>query len=159
MKKSEKKSLLAGLFGLVAIYLLLVVFVPYSTATNVFVDHFTTVKSHIVSDVYFYGILIVILGLLYWFLIYRPKRVGKGRKAKDVSMARKVFFALVFVYAILLVVLPYVTLPATAAQTWVTVFDHFIAVKDAIISDFGFLLLAGGGLGAGYYFLVYKPKV
>ena len=159
MKKSEKKSLLAVLFGLIFIYALLVVFVPHSSYSNAFTDHFVTVNNAVKGDVQFLGIVVGLVALLYYFLMYRPRKVGKGRKSVEISTARKVVFGLVVVYAILLIVLPYITLSGTAAAWLVTVWDHFIGLKNVITSDFSFLLLVSLVLGGLYYFFVYKPKV
>lgn len=165
MKNSQKKWLKALLFALAAIYALLIVFVPYFTlpatasagVTSVY-DHFVSMKGHVTGDVLFLILVVGILAGLYYFLIYRPKKVGKGKKAREISMARKVVWFAAIAYAVLLIAVPYVTLGATAAAWLVTVQDHFISVKDAIASDFTFLLFAGLLIGSGYYFLVHKPK-
>lgn len=79
-------------------------------------------------------------------------------KKKDKKIALTVLFALIGLYVILVIALPYVTLPVTAAAWIVSIFDHFIAVKDAVTSDTTFLAIVIGVLVALYYFLLYRPR-
>lgn len=166
MKKSDKKSDLAVLFILLGLYLVLVVAIPYATLSltagatlTAIYDHFVSMKASLKGDVYFLAIVIGILVALYYFMIYRPKKVSRGKKAKEISLARKIGFGLVVAYGLLLIVLPYITLPVDAAAYLVSIWDHFQGVKDAIISDFSFLALSATALFGGYYFMVYKPKL
>lgn len=166
MKKTQKKWLLSALFALLGLYIILIVAIPYftlsgsagATLTAIY-DHFVEMKGYVVGDVLFLAIIAGVLILTYYFMIYRPKRVGKGMKAKDVSNIRKVVWYAILLYGLLLIAVPYITL-APAAQAWLVTFkDHFVTVKNAIASDFSFLALTGALLGAGYYFFVYKPKL
>lgn len=166
MKKREKKTLLAVLFGLVGLYLVLVVAVPYMTLSltagailTAIYDHFVSMKSSLTGDVYFLAIVIGIIVTLYYFLVYKPKKVGKGRKAKEISLVRKISFGLIVTYGILLIALPYIVLPVGSATYMVSIWSHFQSVKDAITNDFSFLALAAAVLGGLYYFFVYKPKL
>lgn len=161
MKKKDKKTALSVLFALVGLYVILVIALPYvvlpaTTAAwivSIF-DHFIAVKDAVTSDTTFLAIVIGALVALYYFLIYRPRKVSKGKK--EITTARKVVFGMIVVYGLLLIVIPFITY---GAAWFVTFQDHFVAVKDAIKSDIGFLALAGAVLFGGYYFLVYKPKL
>lgn len=157
MTKNDLKSFLKLAFVLVGLYILLMVFVPRSSASNAFVDHFTMVKDAVMGDGLFYIFVLALVGILYYFLIYRPQK--SKRKNKEISTIRVAAFLIVVGYAILLVVLPYLTVAVTAPAYWITIVDHFILVKDVIQSDFVFLVLAAGLMSGLYYFLVYKPKV
>lgn len=166
MKKTQKKWLLSALFAVLGLYVILIIAIPYftlavsagATVTAIY-DHFVMMKSHLTGDVLFLAIVAGVLVGTYYFLVYKPKRVGKGKQAKDISNTRKIVFYAIVLYGLLLVAVPYIVLPVDAAAYLVTFQDHFIAVKDAIASDFSFLALSGGLLGAGYYFFVYKPKL
>ena len=166
MKKGDKKKLLAGIFVLFGLYLILVVAIPYMTLSltagatlTAIYDHFVSMKANFTGDVYFLAIVIGVLVGLYYFLVYKPKKVGKGRQTKEISTARKFGFVLVLGYALLLVVLPYITLPVDSAAYLTSIWSHFQTVKDTITSDFAFLALSAAVLGGGYYFSVYKPLV
>lgn len=161
MKKKDKKTALSVLFALVGLYVILVIALPYvvlpvTTAAWIvtFFDHFATVKDAVTSDTTFLAIVIGALVALYYFLIYRPRKVSKGKK--EITTARKVVFGMIVAYGLLLIVIPYIGYTAVWFETFQ---DHFIAVKDAIKSDIGFLALASAVLLGGYYFLVYKPKL
>lgn len=166
MKKTQKKWLLSALFALIGLYIILIVAIPYftlaasagETLTAIY-DHFVTMKGYVVGDVLFLAIIAGVLILTYYFMIYRPKRVGKGKQAKDISTGRTVVWYAILLYGLLLIAVPYITLQPDAAAWLVTFQDHFVTVKDAIASDFSFLALTGGLLGVGYYFFVYKPKL
>lgn len=166
MKKDEKKSILKVVFGLAGLYILLIVFVPYLTlsatagslVTSIY-DHFAMMKTNLVGDVHFLLLVIGMLVALYYFMIYRPKHPGKGKRGQQITTARQWSFYALVAYGILLVIFPYITLAVTAQPWLVTIYDHFTAVKTAIASDFSFLALAAGLLYAGYYFMVYKPKL
>jgi len=158
MSKSTKKSVLAVLCGLLALYILGVVFIPRSSYDNAFTQHFVSVYNAVQGDVFFILFMLVLTGGLYYFMIYKPKHPKKG-KSRDVSTARKVLFYAALVYIALLVIIPYITLPGTAAAWLVTFFDHFIMIKDVIMSDYALLTVLLLVLGAAYYFMVYKPKV
>jgi cytochrome bd-type quinol oxidase subunit 2 len=161
VKKKDKKTALSVVFALVGLYVILVIALPYvvlpvTTAAwivSIF-DHFITVKNAVTSDTTFLAIVLGALVALYYILIYRPRHMKKNKK--EITTTRKFVFVLVALYALLLIVLPYITYTAT---WFVTIQDHFVAVKDAIKSDIGFLALAAAVLFGGYYFMVYKPKL
>ena len=161
MKKKDKKIALTVLFALIGLYVILVIALPYVTLpvtaaawiVSIF-DHFIAVKDAATSDTTFLAIVIGALVALYYFLLYRPRHVKKNKK--KVSTARIYAFAAITVYGLLLIVLPFITY---TGSWFVTIQDHFVAVKDAIKSDIGFLALAGSLLFGGYYFMVYKPKL
>ena len=166
MKSKAQKILLSIVFILAGIYIVALVFVPYATpavTTAAWImsiyDHFVSVNAAVRGDAYFYLILIGVLVALYYYLIYKPMHVkGKKSKVQAVSTARLLVFSAVVVYGLLLIILPYITLPVSAAALQ-PFFDHFSTVKNAIMDDYMFLALTLGALGLGYYFMVYKPKL
>lgn len=166
MKKTQKKWLLTALFALVALYVILIVAIPYFTLSasagvtvTAIYDHFVMMKDYVTGDVLFLAIIAGVLVVTYYFLIYRPKRIGKSKKTREISNVRKVVWYAILLYGLLLIAIPYITLQPSAAAWLVTFQDHFVTVKNAIASDFSFLALTGGLLGIGYYFFVYKPKL
>ena len=166
MKKSQKKWTLTAVFALLAIYILAIVFVPRltlavdagATVTAVY-DHFVMMKDNLFGDATFLALVLGLLAALYWFLVYRPKSVKKGRGSKDISTVRKLVFVVALVYGLLLIIVPWITLPVDAAAGLVTFQTHFIDVKEIFVSDVSFLAISAAILGGGYYFLVYKPKL
>ena len=166
MKSKAQKILLSIVFILAGIYIVALVFVPYATpavTTAAWImsvyDHFVSVNAAVRGDAYFYLILIGVLVALYYYLIYKPMHVkGKKSKVQAVSTARLLVFSAVVVYGLLLIILPYITLPVSAVALQ-PFFDHFSTVKNAIMDDYMFLALTLGALGLGYYFMVYKPKL
>jgi len=73
--------------------------------------------------------------------------------------ALQILFALVALYVILVIAIPHIVLPVTAAAWLVTVHGHFVDVKSAVQSDAAFFGIIAGVIVAFYYFLVYKPKI
>lgn len=153
-------------FSVLALYILAVFGIPHltlavdasATWTSIY-NHFVDVKTAIAGDEYFILVVVGLLAALYYVMIYKPKKIGKGKKAQNISMTKKVVFVAAAVYGLLLIAIPFITV-AVDAQAWLITFtDHFVSVKNAAMTDIAILILATSLIGSGYYFMVYKNKL
>jgi len=164
MKKQGKKNVLLVLFGAIMLYIGAVYFVGRYTlpvtasawVTSIY-DHFLSVHNAIKSDVLFYLVIIGVNFAVYYFMWYRPRKAKKNKL--EITTARKIFFLAVGLYSILLIVIPQLTVSATASDLWINFVDHFVSVKGAITSDFNFIALILVALFGLYRFMVHNPKL
>lgn len=165
MSKIQKMKLFKVLAGILALFVVMIYVVPMitlqATAAAWLVDFkgfFVDVKNIITGNFFYIVLLLVVAVISVIYLWYKPRKVGQGKKAKEISTARKVTLGVILVGIALLLIVPFITLQASTAAWMVDFQNHLITFKNTLTSDFNILVLAIGLLWVIYHFMIHDPK-
>ena len=165
MNKVQKVKLfkvLAAVLGLfvIMIYVIPLITLPATAAAWLvsFKDFFVDIKNIVTGNFFYVVLLIAAAVLAVFYLWYKPKKVAGGKKAKEISTARKVALLIILAVIVIALIVPFVTLQATAAAWLVDAQGYLIDFKTTLTSDFNILALGIGVLWVIYHFMVHDPK-
>ena len=162
IQKIKLFKIMAAVLGLfvVAIYAIPMITLSATAAAWLvsFQDFFVKIKD-VVTGNFFYVVLmcsVAVLAVVY--LWYKPKYAGKGKKAKEITTTRKVVLAVILVAIGIALIVPFITLGATAAAWLVDVQGYLITFRNTLTTDFNIIVLSLGLLWVMYHFMVHDPK-
>lgn len=165
MNKNQKIKLFKVLAGILALFVVMIYVVPMITlqATAAawlvnFKAFFVDIKEVITGNFFYVVLMLAVAVISVVYLWYKPKKVGKGKKVREISTARKVVLGVILVAVALLLIIPFVTLQTTAAAWLVSFQGHLITFKNTLTTDFNILALSIGVLWLLYHALIHDPK-
>lgn len=166
MNKNQKMKLFKLLAVALGLFIVLIYAIPMITLSATaaawlvsFKDFFVDIKA-IVTGNFFYVVLLVAAAVLsFYYLWYKPRKIGNGKKAKEISTARKVALVVILAAVVIALIVPFVTLQATAAAWLVDFQGYLIDFKTTLTSDFNILALGIGVLWVLYHFFFHDPKL
>lgn len=162
VQKIKLFKILAAVLGLfvIAIYAIPAITLSLTAAAwlvsvqNFFVD----IKDVITGNFFYVMLMLAVAVLAVVYLWYKPKYAGKGKKAQDITTARKVSLVVILVAIAICLIVPFVTLDLTAAAWLVDVQGYLIDFRNTLTTDFNIIVLSLGVLWVLYHFLVHDPK-
>lgn len=165
MNKNQKIKLfkvLAAVLGLfvIMIYAIPMITLPATASAGLvaFKDFFVDIKDVVTGNFFYVVLLLAAAVIAVVYLWYKPKKIGKGKKASEISTARKVSLVVILVAILIALIVPFVTLQATAAAWLVDVQGYLIDFKNTLTTDFNILALGLGVLWVIYHFMIHDPK-
>jgi hypothetical protein len=165
MNQKQKLKLFKILAAVLGLFVVMVYAVPMITLSATaaawlveFQNFFVDIKDVVTGNFFYVVLLLVAAVLSAFYLWYKPKKAGKGKKAKEITTARKVVLGVILVAIVIALIVPFVTLQATAAAWLVDFQGYMIDFKDTLTTDFNILALAIGVLWIIYHFFVHDPK-
>lgn len=81
------------------------------------------------------------------------------KKQKTKALVLKVIFSIIATFTLMVIFVPLITPSANAAKIFVDFVNLFTKIQNHIKDLAIIYALLFSGLIAGYYFLVYKPKI
>lgn len=121
-------------------------------------DFFVEIKDVITGNFFYVILMLGVAVLAVVYLWYKPKYAGKGKKAREITTARKVSLVVILVAIAICLIVPFVTLGATPAAWLVDVQGYLIDFRDTLTTDFNIIALSVAVLWVLYHFLVHDPK-
>jgi|GEM_PF-3247281 len=165
MNKNQKIRLFKVLAAVLGLFVLMIYVVPMinlpvtaSAGLVAFQDFFVDIKDVVTGNFFYVVLLLAVLVIAVVYLWYKPKKLGKGKKAQEISTARKVALVVILTAVLIALIVPFLTLPVTSGAWLIDLQGYLITFKDTLTTDFNIIALSLGVLWILYHFLVHDPK-